>query len=293
MNALPTLVPRQTTPSQPPAAGLRLAGVTGQVFWTRREPLNSVDTRLAAETLAAYGRAEELESALAQRGNSFAAMSESLLAAAPRPWPPGPTAEADAIILAYQVPDLFTYDVAGCYLTQRFAGSPVPFSVAEQGPGATFTALRIADAMCRVGELTRGALFAFDQNAAVWEAREEVQRLPDSAVLLWLGAAGPARIAELAEVQVQDADADAEGAVAALLARCPRAQVLAGQALAGRLGRLAADPRVTAAPPGHLFTSAWMSLAGRWPITAPTMVADCDHTTGRVYYCLLVPEEPG
>jgi hypothetical protein len=288
MNALPTLVPRQTTPGRPPAAGLRLAGVTGQVFWTRREPLNSVDTRLAAETLAAYGRAEELESALAQRGNSFAAMSESLLAA-PGPWPPGPTAEADAIILAYQVPDLFTYDVAGCYLTQRFAGSPVPFSVAEQGPGATFTALRIADAMCRMGELSRGALFAFDQNAAVWEAREEVQRLPDSAVLLWLGAAGPARVAELAEVQ----DADPQDAVAAMLARSPRAHVLAGQALAGRLGRLAADRRVAAAPPGHLFTSAWMSLAGRWPITAPTVIADCDHATGRLYYCLLVPEEPG
>jgi hypothetical protein len=285
MNALPTLVPRRGAPGRPRAAGLRLAGVTGQVFWARREPLTSVDKQLAVEILEAHGRVGELEASLTQCGNSFATMSESLLDAAHG----AATPEADAIILAYQAPDLFSYDVAGCYLTQRFAGSPVPFSVAEQGTGAAFTALRIADAMCRMGELTRGALFAFDQNAAVWEARPQVQSLPDSAVLLSLGADGPARVAELADVRGDEPEA----AVAMLLARRPGARVLAGQALTGALGRLAADPRVVAAPPGHLFTSAWMSLAGQWPLTGPTIVADCEPATGRLHYCVLVPEEPG
>jgi hypothetical protein len=277
------LLPQRSRPGRLPAAGLRLAGVTGQVFWERGESLIGDDERLALDVLELYGRTREHEFFLTQHGNSFRAMGESLLDASP-----GPAPEADVIILAYQTPDLCNTHVAGCYLTQRFAGSPVPFSVAEQGPGAAFTALRIADAMCRAGELRHGALFAFDQNAAIWDVDEEVQRLPDSAVLLRLGAVGQARVAELAEIRATDPGAE----VAALLGRDPQAQVLAGQALAGLLGGLAADPRVVTAPPGHLFTGAWMALAERWPMTAPAVVADIDTATGRLYYCVLAPEEP-
>src|SRR5579875_1969827 len=151
MTAPSTLSARPAPATGPPAAGLHLAGVTGQVFPDRREPLVGGDRQLALEILTVYGRAAEFESFLHQHGNSFRVMGEQLLSAAG-----GPAGEADAIILAYQTPDLYYSDVAGCYLTQRFTGSPVPFSVAEQGPGAAFTALRIADAMCRTGELRHG-----------------------------------------------------------------------------------------------------------------------------------------
>lgn len=267
----------------PPAAGLRLCGITGNVFRERREPLTGWNPEHTRETLRAYGRESELGEFLARKGNSFIAMSEDLLRRCGEPEP-----DADAIFLAYQTPDLFYPDVAGCYLTQRFTGSPVPLSVAEQGPGAAFTALRIADGMCRLGELRRAALFAYDQNAELWEVGHEASDLPDSAVLLLLGARGSVRVQELASRQSTDPADD----LAQFLAARPEPRVLAGRTLLTRLGALAGQRRVLHAAGEHVFTSAWMSLAGLWPLTGPVLVADYHAFTSRLYTCLLVPE-PG
>jgi hypothetical protein len=266
--------------------GIRLSGITCATFWTREEPLNRGDTRIAREALEAYGRAEELEARLSHRGNSFIAMGEELLRRTGSPPP-----EADAVILAYQVPDLHSPDVAGCYFAERFAGGPVPLSIDEQGPGAAFTALRVADAMFRLGELRRVALFAYDQNAAVWEPAEAVQSLPDSAVLLRLGASGAARVEEITERQAAG-PGDPATAVAESLRRHPQARALVGTSLMDRLGIMATHERVIPAPREHLFTSAWMSLARCWPLAGPVLVADFDADTSRLYSCLLVPEPP-
>lgn len=266
----------------PAGSGIRLSGVTCATFWERREPLHSGDMQVVRETLEAYGHAGDFKSRLSQRGNSFIAMGEALLRQAG-----GPPPEVDAVILAYQMPDLPSPDVAGCYFAQRFAGSPVPLSVDEQGSGAAFTALRIADAMFRLGDLRHAALLAYDQNAPVWEASEAVQSLPDSAVLLLLGAGGQVRVEEITEHQT----ADPAAALADALGRHPRARALAGTSLLDELGAVAAYERVIPPPREHLFTSAWMSLARLWPLTGPVLVADFHACTSRFYSCLLAPEE--
>jgi hypothetical protein len=259
------------------------------VFAERRQPVAGWSRQHMREILQAHDREDELDAILSRHGNSFIAMSDDLLGRVG-----GPRPEADAVFLAYQAPDLLNPEVAGFYLAQRFTGSPVPLSVAEQGPGAAFTALRIADVMWRLGELRCGALFAYDQNAALWEEEEEVQSRPDSAVLLLLGASASAsasadasaRVEELAERTTRDPAA----VLLETLGRHPEEQVLAGRALTERLGGLASHRRVVPEPGRHLFTSAWMSLASRWPLTGPVLIADFDPCSERLYTCRLVPE---
>jgi len=266
----------------PSGPGICVSGVAAATFRERREPLNSGDVRIVREMLEAHGRADELEEQLRLRGNSFIAMGEDLLRQVG-----GPVPQADAVILAYQVPDLHTPDVAGCYFSQRLVGGPVPLSIDEQGPGAAFTALRVADAMFRLGELRSAALFAYDQNAPVWGASEAVQSLPDSAVLLLLGASGPMRVEEITELPTADPGA----ALAVSLDRYPRALALVGGSLMDRLGDLAAHERIVRAPRAHLFTAAWMSLARLWPLAGPVIVADFHDQASRLYSCLLVRQE--
>src|SRR5690349_2095046 len=99
-----TLGPRARAPA---GLGIHLSGVTCATFRKRLEPLHSGNMQVARETLEAYGRAGEFESRLSQRGNSFIAMGEALLCQVSAPLP-----EVDAVILAYQTPDLPSPDVA-------------------------------------------------------------------------------------------------------------------------------------------------------------------------------------
>lgn len=258
-----------------------ICGVVCNAFQERREPLAGWSEQSMREVLRAGGREDELESVLGRHGNSFIEMSEDLLGRVGTPLP-----EADVVFLAYQTPDLFHSDVAGCYLTERFSGSPVPLSITGQGPGAAFTALRVADVMWRLGELRRGALFAYDQNAALWEAEQEARSLPDSAVLLLLGASGGARVEELTERAAPDPAA----ALIQALGRHPWERALVGSALLDSVGSLASHPRVVPVPRTHLFTSVWMSLARLWPLTGPVLMADFDPCAERLYCCRLVPD---
>ncbi len=276
---IPQTYPESAVTS-PSAVGIRISGVVCNTFQERREPLTGWSEQSMREVLQASGREDELEAVLSRRGNSFIAMSEDLLGRVGSPSP-----EADVVFLAYQTPDLFHSDVAGCYLTERFSGSPVPLSITGQGPGAAFTALRVADVMWRLGELRRGALFAYDQNATMWEEDQQVRSLPDSAVLLLLGANG-ARVEELTERTASDPTA----VLKETLGRHPREPALVGRALLDKLGGAASYRRVVPAPRTHLFTGVWMLLARLWPLTGPVLMADFDPCAERLYCCRLVPE---
>lgn len=265
----------------PSAGGIRISGVVCNAFQERREPLAGWSEQSMREILQAGGCEDELESVLSRYGNSFIEMSEDLLRRVGTPLP-----AADVVFLAYQTPDLFHSDVAGCYLTERFSGSPVPLSITGQGPGAAFSALRVADVMWRLGELRRGALFAYDQNAAMWAEEQEVQSLPDSAVLLLLGPSGGASVGELTE----QAAPDPAAVLRQTLGRRPTERALVGRALLDSLGGLASHPSVLPVPRTHLFTSVWMSLARLWPLTEPVLMADFDPCAERLYCCRLVPE---
>jgi hypothetical protein len=157
--------------------------------------------------------------------------------------------------------------------------------IAEQGPGAPFTALRIADAMWRLGELERGALFAFDQNGAAWDADEARQSRPDAAALVEFGAAaaGAARVAELTEVRAGDAGFPSPARVLDdTLARHPGVRALIGAELAAE---------VRGSGPGELWgTQLWAALARLWPIREPVLLADFHGVGGVFYSCQLAPD---
>lgn len=285
----------------PPAggSGVRLSGLVHLDFRERTQPLFAMDPALAGEIVRARGQADsDLERLRDATGNTFIAMSEALLARADG----REQADLDAVLLAYEVPDLYHAGVAGCYLSQRLPGAPVPCSVAEQGPAAMFTALRIADGMCRLGELRNGALFCFDQNAPVWEHDDAVQARPDSAVLIGLGAGGDVdeadetdevTVAELTEIRTgEPGDPTPRQALDRLLAAHPGVRVVIGQALAGEL-RAAGQPvppGVEEAAPDHWCTGVWAVLAREWPVREAVLVADSYPVAGRVYGCLLVRE---
>jgi hypothetical protein len=281
------------TDDAPTAAALRLSGVGHVVLRERDEALIGGDHRLAREILEAYGRADEFDNFLERRGNSFITMSERLLDAVG--FEPAPV---DAVLLAYQTPDLYYSDVAGCYLAERLPGAPVPFSVAEQGPGAVFTALRAAQGMSRLGELNRAALFAYDQNAAVWEANDAVQALPDSAVLLQIDAvradgAGPrsdpagALVRELTETRTEQPAIELER----LLELHPGAEAAVGGSLWAELGPATRERYGIEPPPEHLLTAAWITFARRWPTAGPVLVADYHKHDRRLYSCLCEPDD--
>lgn len=282
------------TDDAPAAAALRLSGVGHVVLRERTEALIGGDRRLAHEILDAYGRADEFEDFLGRSGNSFITLSERLLEAVGLE--PAPV---DAVLLAYQTPDLYHSDVAGCYLSERLPGAPVPFSVAEQGPGAVFTALRAVQGMGRLGELTRAAVFAYDQNAAVWEADDAVQALPDSAVLFWIDAvradgdgprSGPDRGALVrgpAELRTDEPAVELER----LLERHPEAEVVVGRSLWAELDPATRERHGIEPPPEHLLTAAWITLARRWPTPGPVLVADYHAYDRRLYSCLFEPDD--
>lgn len=264
-------------------AGLHLSGVAYRVFPERTQPVFGVAPPLARALIEQFGRAADLESYLSSTGNTFIVMSEAVLAGLP-----GELPEQDVVLLAYHAPDLYRNEVAGYYLAQRLPGGPVPCSVTGQGPGGVFTALRIASGMCALGELGRGILFGYDQNAVVWESRHPSHAWPDAAVVLQFGPCGNAAVAELEEVPA-GADGPAPAAVLAkALGRHPGARAVAG---AGLWAELSGFKKRRVEPAAGLWsTGVWASLAGLWPVQETVLLADYDPVGRRVYTAVLVPD---
>lgn len=270
-----------------------MTGIRHRTFPQRPQPLIGYEVELAQEVLSAFGRGDELPDFLNRTGNSFIAMSEALLdgwvtpsAALDAAPETDAAADFDSVLLAYRTPDLYYSEVAGCYLSNRLPGAPVPCSIAEQGPGAAFTALRIADAMWQLGELEHGALFGYDQNGAAWDADEARQSRPDAAVLIEFGgaaAAGAARVAEATEVHAGQSGFPSPAQVLAeTLARHPGVRALIGAELAGELQMSGHD---------DLWgTALWGALARLWPIREPVLLADFHGVGGVFHSCLLVPD---
>lgn len=293
MAATDSLAPPGRPVAPPRAGGLRLTGIRHQVFPERPQPLIGYEVELAKEVLSAFGRGDELPEFLNRTGNSFIAMSEALLERLATPstaLDAAPESAAapdfDTVLLAYRTPDLYYSEVAGCYLSNRLPGAPVPCSIAEQGSGAPFTALRIADAMWQLGELERGALFAYDQNGAAWDADETRQSRPDAAVLIEFGGmavAGAARIAEAMEVRAGETGFPSPAQVLdSTLARHPGAYALIGAELASELHMSEHDDLWS--------TALWGALARLWPIREPVLLADFHGAGGVFHSCLLVPD---
>jgi hypothetical protein len=284
------------------ATGARLAGIHCLTFPERAHPIFAVASELARALAEHAGRGADLESCQRETGNSFIAMSEALLAGLP-----GNLARQDVVMLAYHSPDLYRNEVAGCYLAQRLPGGPVPWSVTGQGPGGMFTALRIADSMCRLGELNRGVVFGYDQNATLWGPPGPAHAKPDAAVLLEFGSVGSggsqgwqdrggAVVERVVEVRAGPGGPSPAEILGVALGQSPAARAIVGLGLwsaldgAGRdAGRYDGDRVEPATDLWCLGT--WAGLARLWPVTRPVLLADYDQVGRRVYTALLIPED--
>jgi hypothetical protein len=266
--SLPVLAPVRPALA---STGLRLGLVTARIHPERRPHLVAVGhERIAADLLRIYRH--ELAGGtgavpVALNGNSFRSMTEELVAEL------AVGAPLDVVLLAYEKPDVHVPEVAGCYLSHACPGEPVAFSVSDQGVGAPFTALRIADAMCRDSASSAGALFVLDR--AVLAGDESTD---DSAVLLRFGGTGPTAVTAVTETVVTDPAV----ALAALVASASDATVVVGAGLA------AVAPDGVAVAAARLgCTGPWAALARRWPVTGTVVLADHDPRAGRLFTCTL------
>lgn len=176
--------------------------------------------------------------------------------------PPGSLADSTGEALLAVLPDLDVVLLAsreGCRVARRGASS----SVAQAG---AFAALRIADGLCRRGELGRGALFVHEGAAAV---------------VLRLGVVGEVAVTELDEVHAAHTPSLA---LADLLYRHPGIRVCAGPTLARRLAGTPYEDRLETADDG-----VWAALARMWPVRDRVLLAD--YQAGALHSCVVVRRE--
>jgi hypothetical protein len=250
----------------------------------RPEP-TVTELQYLTEFLAEFGMEPDLELYAGGGGNSFTRMCGELLDG-----PGGALPTLDVVLLAYHLPDLRIAEIAGGYLAHRCPGNPAAFSVAGQGVGAPFTALRILDCMRRSGALTDGAVFVLDQSTAAYRDSDTHDRsVGDCAVLLCTESAGVGE-----EVLLDFLDerpvVDPTDLLDASMRRPTQPRLLVGRMLADQLDAgFRARHDIIEPPPHHLCTSAWMALAEHWPRDRYTIVADFDPHAGRLFRIGLRP----
>lgn len=98
--------------------------------------------------------------ALAQR-TTFTVMVDGML-----PELTGDGSPVGLVVLAHSTPD-GEPNWPACYLNEHLPGRPLAFAVADQGPVAPFTALQIAAAYVRAGDLKRVIVIALDQDTVL------------------------------------------------------------------------------------------------------------------------------
>jgi hypothetical protein len=282
-------VPTLTIPSQTTAGGhggpLRLSRPAVRAFAERRTEPAAAESRFMADFLASYGMEPDPVLYARGGGNSFISMGRELLGGLDRALP-----AMDLLLLAYHLPDLQIFEVAGCYLAELCPGRPAAFSVSGLGVGAPFTALRILSCMRLTGGLADGAVLVLDQSTSPYRDPDVHDgAVRDCAVLLSTDTAGAGDGAVLDFVDEQ-AVIDPADPLRALARRIPRVRIVAGCVLADRL-----DPdfrirhSIVTGPRHRLCTSAWAALAEHWPRDRYTVVADYDPHEGRLFQAGLRP----
>ncbi|MFI0724234.1 hypothetical protein [Streptomyces sp. NPDC021224] len=73
--------------------------------------------------------------------------------------------QVDLLVLAYAVPDVTPGRATATWLSHVCPGSPLAFAVADQGPAAAFTALRLIHAYATTAALPRALLLVVEQPA--------------------------------------------------------------------------------------------------------------------------------
>ncbi|MFD4372913.1 hypothetical protein [Streptomyces sp. NPDC058486] len=279
-----------TAPSGRPGRRLRVSRPLGRTFPPRPgRPRNADERRLYADLADAYGGTPATGAPPGNgngngNGNTYSLMSRELVEGLAAPLP-----SLDGVIMAYGLPDPDLSQVAGCYLAGLLPGAPDVVAVSGQGAGAPFTALRLLTAMALTDRLTEGACVLFDQVAGGLPGGPTgAEADVDAVVLLHTASAGGAELLFLEEEPVTDP----EPTLRTVLGAVPGAAVILGGALTEALPRDWPERDGTVGLSGRRpCTGVWSALADRWPVERPTVVADFEPNTGRLYVACFAPAE--
>ncbi|WP_052396916.1 hypothetical protein [Streptomyces sp. NRRL F-5123] len=292
-----TLVPGAAAAAAPAGWGVRRAVRLAFPDPAPRAPVPERTERLRVyltDLLHPYGLALDAEEPPDRGGHSYGDLAAALIRQAV------PAGEhVDLLVLAYAVPDVTPGRATATWLSHVCPGNPLAFAVADQGPAAAFTALRLIHAYAATAALPRALLLTVEQPALPYppltSRRAGVQPppaqpapdarasdpplLPDAAygVALLLGPPEPGeRAAGLGSLRAGGAtaadvrDALGEGGGVAVL----------GAGVDGRgLGAGAEVRRAAAGRPG---TGVWWELAGvlAAPPAGPCRVVLADRAPG-------------
>lgn len=204
-----------TGPPVPGAGrGLRLRRAGHRVFTGPSDLACDPALRPYVTDLAArYGLAvrEEVFGA----GQSYAEMARPLVETVT-----APDAPVDLLVLAYGVHDVQPGRAIALDLASRCPGDPLAFAICDQGPAATFTALRTIAAHVATGRCERALLLVAEQAALHYPllAQAPVPDLHAVAALLFEAAAdaAPVRVRQHAGLTAEAVDAVLAAEVAEL-----------------------------------------------------------------------------
>ncbi|MFI0944276.1 hypothetical protein [Streptomyces sp. NPDC021020] len=162
-----TLVPGAAAAAAPAGWGVRRAVRLAFPDPAPRAPDPERDERLRVyltDLLHPYGLALDAQEPPDRGGHSYGDLAAALIRQAV------PAGEhVDLLVLAYAVPDVTPGRATATWLSHVCPGNPLAFAVADQGPAAAFTALRLAHAYATTAALPRALVLIVEQPALPYE----------------------------------------------------------------------------------------------------------------------------
>ncbi|GAA2109612.1 hypothetical protein GCM10009759_50370 [Kitasatospora saccharophila] len=244
-----------------------------------------------ADLARPYGVELDEDALAGARGHSYDALAEHAIRALTDPARP-----VDLLILVYAVPDVRPGQAVALRLAESCPGEPLSFAICDEGAGAAFSALLIADAYARTAGARRALLIAVEQ-ADLHHRPHRPARLPDrhsAAALLW-EADGGGRPLLGTDSRSGTTDDQVAHVLKELCAELPAdALLLLGPGLAGVAGARPPDGRT--ARPGNPYTGGWAALAAALAdpryADRPLALADREPETGRIDLAHWAAAEP-
>ncbi|MFD7732371.1 hypothetical protein ACFV6F_18520 [Kitasatospora phosalacinea] len=244
-----------------------------------------------ADLAGPYGVELDEEALAGARGHSYDTLAERAIRALTDPARP-----VDLLVLVYATPDVRPGQAVALRLAGSCPGEPLSFAICDEGAGAAFSALLIADAYARTAGARRALLIAVEQ-ADLHHRPHRPARLPDrhsAAALLW-EADGGGRALRGTASRSDVPDDQVDDALKELCAELPEdALLLLGPGLAAARPPGARETRT--ARPGNPYTGSWAALAAALadPRCAdrPLALADREPETGRIDLAHWAAAEP-
>lgn len=253
---------------------LRLADVRHRRFTEPRSRVGGpAITRYFADLTASFGMAlDEPERVGPWRadGTTYAEMAAAMLTELGEP-------DVDLVILATAAPDLDPWRSAATYANHALCERPLLFAVTEQGPAATYTALRLAGDLASRHGLTNALVLAMDQATLPYPVPAGALTGDEAVALVLDRGSGGLYVAQRSNVSA----VELSGAVDELVPELVAPWVVAGPKVGTLPGRLPMSQR---APAGLPCTAGWIVQR------RPVVWVDHDPLIGDLSVCVAIEE---